>query len=381
MAKLLPHYKNSGDLLESNTQGGFRNGFESTSIKRYLEITEEIAFLVGYFVAEGSVGGNRTQICLAGHQKEVSVEDILNKAMEQVGASPVTTKNNAKTKGRVIYANSRALVAILRPLGKDKHKHFPEWSNNLPRECVVAMIAGYAYGDGCFKSSSQNNSAFSVGSISSSVSSKVYHFMVMLGYRPNMRKARRMGRWSGFGEGGAIQSDMFIITAGSSETINMIEDFYKNDLIKKAFETKDVDIIPAQTGSYRSQITDIGLASNVQSVKQVHYDGMVYNLEVEDDNSYVANLSAVHNCDSMRYLCQNLFEPKKKPSAGTNPIIAQDQEKRRLEMYKNSPEKLYSDQIMSKIKSLTEETPEAAKGTNDTGTVIWDFSHPINDKS
>jgi hypothetical protein len=86
--------------------------------------------------------------------------------------------------------------------------------------------------------------------------------------------------------------------------------------------------------------------------------------------------------DSMRYLCQNLFEPKKKLSAGaSNPVLLADQEKKRLEMYRNSPEKIYSDALMSKITSLTVETPETAKGTNDTGTVIWDFSHPINDKS
>lgn len=86
--------------------------------------------------------------------------------------------------------------------------------------------------------------------------------------------------------------------------------------------------------------------------------------------------------DSTRYLGQNLFEPKKKLSAGaSNPILQADKEKKRLEMYRNSPEKLYSDTIMNKISSLTAETIETAKGTNDTGTVIWDFSHPINDKS
>jgi hypothetical protein len=38
------------------------------------------------------------------------------------------------------------------------------------------------------------------------------------------------------------------------------------------------------------------LSGKIQSVREVPHNGMVYNLEVEDDHSYVANGTTVHNC-------------------------------------------------------------------------------------
>ena len=34
----------------------------------------------------------------------------------------------------------------------------------------------------------------------------------------------------------------------------------------------------------------------IESIKRVKYKGLVYNLEVEEDESYVANSIVVHNC-------------------------------------------------------------------------------------
>lgn len=36
--------------------------------------------------------------------------------------------------------------------------------------------------------------------------------------------------------------------------------------------------------------------SKIKSIKKIPYNGNVYNLEVEDDNSYIANMCSVHNC-------------------------------------------------------------------------------------
>ena len=44
------------------------------------------------------------------------------------------------------------------------------------------------------------------------------------------------------------------------------------------------------------QISDFEFSSNIDKIKKYHYDGITYNLEVEDDNSYIANGIVVHNC-------------------------------------------------------------------------------------
>lgn len=50
----------------------------------------------------------------------------------------------------------------------------------------------------------------------------------------------------------------------------------------------------------------------IQNIKPSEYSGIVYNLEVADDNSYVANNIVVHNCDPVtgakREFSTNLFQ-------------------------------------------------------------------------
>jgi len=44
------------------------------------------------------------------------------------------------------------------------------------------------------------------------------------------------------------------------------------------------------------KISDFEIASNLDYIEKYNYKGITYNLEVEDDNSYVANGIVVHNC-------------------------------------------------------------------------------------
>ena len=46
---------------------------------------------------------------------------------------------------------------------------------------------------------------------------------------------------------------------------------------------------------------------SIQSISKIPFQGKVYNFEVEDDNSYIANKIAVHNCHHIKFLKRNSF--------------------------------------------------------------------------
>ena len=63
----------------------------------------------------------------------------------------------------------------------------------------------------------------------------------------------------------------------------------------------------------------------INDTYEYNYNGPVYNLEVEDDHTYIASGVVVHNCDATRYLGQNVFkrEGKSGPKMtnGGGPVI------------------------------------------------------------
>ena len=66
------------------------------------KLSNEMCFLYGYYVAEGSVGGNGYQIQFAGHQKEINVAQILQEAInkEYPNNSYGTSKKSEKRQKR-----------------------------------------------------------------------------------------------------------------------------------------------------------------------------------------------------------------------------------------------------------------------------------------
>jgi len=56
------------------------------------------------------------------------------------------------------------------------------------------------------------------------------------------------------------------------------------------------------------KITEFEISSNLDYSKKYNYKGLTYNLEVEDDNSYIANGIVVHNCVMTNVLLSTVYD-------------------------------------------------------------------------
>ena len=65
---------------------------------------------------------------------------------------------------------------------------------------------------------------------------------------------------------------------------------------KEVNKLEDKTLVNPQKQGYKSFIHSKWLFEPIGKIKKYYFKGKVYNLEVKEDNSYVANLTAIHNC-------------------------------------------------------------------------------------
>jgi intein/homing endonuclease len=266
-----------------------------------IPVTKEIAFMVGYFAAEGSCsqskcGGTKKAVTFAGHQKETNVTKLIQSAMDQLDGNKVLWREGLG-KGRNIYANSKVAWVILKPMGSHLRKHYPDWINNLEQNEKLAVIAGYAFGDGHF-----SPSGLIMNSISKQIAYVTKNILVNLGYSPNIRYQKRKGRWAGFGTNNIIDNDQYIVNLNRNETLDFLRRVFElGTEFKDTFQDKNISTIKSHMPSNKTWNANQGMVHLIKDVSEIVYTGTVYNLEVEEDESYTANGIAVHNCDSLRY--------------------------------------------------------------------------------
>jgi len=264
---------------------------KSNPIKRFIEVDEKLAFIIGYYLAEGSINNSHT-INFAAHKSERVCHDFIASVFEEYGIKKKYTAERGN--GIQTSFGSKPLMMFFRQFGSHKDKKIPEWVYYLPNRQVRALLAGYFFGDGNFTEGKAR-----VSTISPHLAFGVYLLMIKAGYRPNIRKNLRKGRWIGIS--GKIKSDSFSISLSSYDTQRFLDDIFEFDLVTEIYKAKKVSLpkLYKQDQTHKHMFEEtMGISTKFY---EENYDGYVYNLEVADDNSYVVNGYIVHNCDALAY--------------------------------------------------------------------------------
>lgn len=289
--------------------------------KNEYKLSKEMCFLYGYWVAEGCISKNKSQVKFAGHQKETNVVDIIAKAITEhypttAGKSkeslrrhklglnkPMTSTvriiNDTKSLGRNIVVGKKQLWKDLEHLGKSDFKKFPDFIGQLNREQSLYMLAGYLYGDGSF------SLKVKWSSISLSVMDGVEILMKKLGYNPSNESIKKSGI--------AIFNNKTYKT--KDKYLGYLTGKQGTKLLREILNFPDLSHIYKQKSQNLIKITDKFQYTNeyssneyidISKIEKQEYNGKVYNLEVEEDESYCVEGIAVHNCDALIYMVRNL---------------------------------------------------------------------------
>lgn len=222
-----------------------------------VQLTPEFGRLVGLFLAEGSTSACKTLWSFGKHERDTLVAETVQ-LIEAAFGQIAHVQERPRCINVVLYGTefARFFEGLCATGSGSKHVH-PDLAAG-PAEFLSAVLDGWIAGDG-----HQRRRETQGVTVSKQLAFGMYDIAQGLGRRPAIR---------------CYHSPTY-------------------GTVKERRPRWEVTWNQATDDTYRSEQTDTHVWRKVRGIEHVEYAGPVYNLEVEGDNSYVAEGVGVHNCN------------------------------------------------------------------------------------
>ncbi|MEM5782229.1 MAG: adenosylcobalamin-dependent ribonucleoside-diphosphate reductase [Candidatus Aenigmatarchaeota archaeon] len=243
-----------------------------------INIDEDFMRLVGYWLAEGSLSdrykGKPSVVRFTFSSKESKYAYDVIKIMKEKFNLSARKEVNENQHTIQLRFHSNIVASFFECLfrrGFEK-KDLPEWMMTLPKEKQFQLLIGIFRGDGCYYQGTKQDIIF-LQITNEQLAYKIWSILGRLGFYFNILKIHQK-----------LGKDAYRISSSPSEC---------EELVKNAFENRRF----RKRKSFPQYIKYKNLILRpIKKIQKVFYDGVVYNLEVLDDHSFVANGISVHNC-------------------------------------------------------------------------------------
>lgn len=258
-----------------------RRNAKSVGVSRFVEFDEDLFRLFGYYIAEGSCTHRGIQFTF--HEDEIEfVEDVAEILHEKFGLTPKFV-HNPESRSKCVYVYSKFLGELFEYwFGRGaKNKQIPFFILTSECKLLSQFICGYWRGDGC--RTAINN--FSAGTVSEQLCYQLRFALLRLGVDSTISTFLKTGS-SIRGmilRGGSIY---YVIGVRGNNAIRF-GDCIGNPIT----EERELHI--------KTWIDEAGSRKRITNIRSEYYEGLVYNLEVEDDHSYVTEIGSAHNCANL----------------------------------------------------------------------------------
>ena len=241
-------------------------------------ISSDLAELIGWFIAEGSYWNKTITFALGSHEKKY-IQNV-KKLLERFSSNKVTirTKDGATT----VNTNDCGLGEFfISQCGCGAiNKRVPIKLIKGNEDIVFEALMS---GDGCYWNTKWGEKG-AYRTISKTLAYQVQLLAHSLGYSGSISEKKIAGKGQILGRY-VMQNDAYEVR------------------IKKQFGKRSPKI---KRHKYN-------ISAKIMSVEKKHYEGTVYNLEVDIDSSYTANGRSVHNCkfleDTLAFFPDSLISP------------------------------------------------------------------------
>lgn len=251
-------------------------------IRRRVLIDENFGRFLGYMFSDGWSSGPQLGIVFGAHQKEFAVDAgaIVEKLFQLTGASIRRVKNTW-----TIRWCSSLLAKIMKKLmestkGNRSKKMIPaDLLQHGSLKFFKGLIVGLWRGDGTI-----GNNIASYTTIDIRLAYQIQEILYRLGIASRIGQAIPKRKHGGFGKFKNRKIRYGVQVTGSS--------------LRLLTSLLGMPAVKMKRMKSRSFVSNHGIETPAH-VKRQQYTGPVYNIEVEEDNSYTLNGVAVHNCSHM----------------------------------------------------------------------------------
>lgn len=246
-------------------------------IKDIIPIDEDFMRLIGYYYAEGytSITTRKGRVSFAFHINESKYhEDVINIIRDKFGVSPCITRYESRNTA-IIHINSKIIAHFFNNLFGTgcRDKKIPFWLRLLPINKQRQFIIGLFRGDGNLYTNIKSNSTAQIQLAHRELVHLTWQMLLRIGVVAsfNIFNRKRYGTYWKCS-------------------------FNANNYAELATNIYEVEIEKRSPAHKRYKEVDGQLYFRIQSISEEEYSGCVWNLEVEDDHSYVVGGIVGHNC-------------------------------------------------------------------------------------
>lgn len=234
-------------------------------VPRYVELTPAFGWLIGIYLAEGGAKERGSDLTFSLNREEVDFAETILKGLKEVfgleGYLQFRPNNVLQ-----VHANSNTAGLVLKALCGDRidQKRLHPMIYRWPRSVLAAIWEGFSDGDGHhrFRPGKQGpSSEEGLTTVSSDLARGLWRLGLALDMAPTIR-------WYDRRPSHGVRSR-------------------RRAYVVSAYGESRQEVRPRE-GQF--------LICAIQSSWEEPYEGLVYNLEVEADHSYIADTVAVHNC-------------------------------------------------------------------------------------
>ncbi len=252
---------------------------ENTEVK----LSSSTCWLVGAYLAEGSVPANESYVWFDSHTDEVAERAQVTEAMRSAfGLEPWVYTYAERAGVSLRYGSVRAARWFVDQFGRQTaNKRLPDWVFGLPDEQRAAIVAGFYAGEGYW---SPEEDKYRINQTNQSLAQRMRELLLTLGIRSTLaqhvRPEPRRAIWQLY----ICQSD------------------------NRLFEQVVLGTVPLPRKHPKSalEIADGFMWAPIRSINAIWTEMDVYNLKVDEDESYVCEGVVSHNCTAPIYTTDSL---------------------------------------------------------------------------
>jgi IMP dehydrogenase len=247
-------------------------------LRRFVALDGRLMRLLGYYIAEGYVVGNtnnrQLRFAFGAHERGYA-QDVCELVAAIFGYQATAIRPTPRNALEVMVHNHAVarFFETLVPRGA-RNKRLPGFTLNQPAESLRQLLVGALRGDGCLKDARR----ISYKTTSKHLAHQVAEVFMRLGYIPSVQSyVGNREQWA----------TSYQVRIGGAQCARFAEEFPGFGLNYPAGLHAKQDVFADERYVYAS----------VRSVEvEEGQDLEVFNLEVAEDHTYVANRVAVHNC-------------------------------------------------------------------------------------
>jgi len=256
-----------------------------------LPLNKDILRLLGYYLAEGNIGYNKArwnkkikypaylQFVFNIKEKEYTkeIQEILKRNFPSV---KVRLKEDPAHHSLILHVYSKALAEFTLYLCGEKadKKRLAKEILALPPQLQKEIVKTFFRGDGQLRkrlnpgsSYDKKGNRFCASTTSEILASQLYWILLRNKIKTSINKLRKKTKGN---------KEVFLIEVWG-EDINLLE---------------DEKVIGVKSKKSKKFIYSNWIFEPIKKVEKIKYQGELYNLKVERDESYLANFITVHNC-------------------------------------------------------------------------------------